>query len=865
MKRLTPPSPLRSLFAYRGAVAIATLMVIAAGPASAAEASYRYIRFRTTKLIGNGVNVMLSEFTFSRGESLLNLNNRDGTGVDIVPVSVTAGGIIPDSAEGPMKLVDGQTSTKLFRSAGTEPGNEIVFDFTTPVTVDSYNFATASDSASYIRLPVSWRLEGSSDNQNWVLLDARNDVEGNNSNETYQAGFDLPDEVGALINEFKIRNTATEGTAGIVLNGESVTLDYDVTASTSRMILQGPDATQLPTEKGSLVVTPPANSGAAPYTLVALGTPTAVQTLQVRSVIGGSATYKYVRYTITGRSGGGGGLVQVSEIEFYHGSAANPANKQTILSATNPGGRNGLEADEGANKLFDGNPTTKWLDDNPNVPVIFYFGETPVTFDRYLFVTGNDAVDRDPVQWTLEGSNDEETWDLIENVNFQYPTPSARNLSSRSIPLPGASLEVALKFSGNVAKVVQGDSMTLSYEMMGAVSATDTLTLTASTSEVLPAIVGFRGAVDVHPQEDTTYTLTATRAGTGVIGTAEVKVVVVPDPGGDGIAFDDFSEAAAGINAVGSTFITGPSNELPNRLRLTPDAGGLRGAAWHLKKFATAGGFEATFGLHMNALPNATHPPADGISFVIQNSPAGNGELGNGEFGVAQNALNICFRSFGYSADPASLIEVRSGAMVVARCVAYNQPGVVLHGMPGVPDGNGVIQGAYPYSMGSLPSDPAYRIRVVYKPGDLDVYLDGIAVIQNVEVNLGDEGAADAAGKSYFGFTARTGAYSQNNDITDWHLKFGDFSALPPFGIVKTVFKSSRNDGVLDTLDIVWNASESKHYRLLRTLDLRQPRNEWEVVVDSEGVAGQIGLKLNYEAVFDPAEKAFFSVSEGQQ
>jgi hypothetical protein len=863
MTQPTFQRPRRRLIDFRGVPAIASLLLLAAVPASAADFTYRYFRFKTTKIKGSGSALQLSEFTFSHAGTLLNLNDREGTGTNPVVVAVTAGDADPAGGEGTLKLVDGSLDTKLYRGNALATGNEIVFAFTEPTTVDSYNFATASDSAVYDRTPVSWIVSGSNDGISWDVLDIRSDVPLINTNNTYYPGFILPAAIPPVVNQFEVRNSAAGGSSAIVLNGQSVTLDYNISNSTDWSIYHGNSVTELPAESGSLVVTPPAESTAA-YTLVATrgnATP-AVSTALVRTVTGGAATYSYVRYTVTGRRGGGNGLVQLSELEFFNGDSSIPENKKVVLEASNPNGRNPVDHDEGANKLFDGQANTKWLENAIDRSVIFYFGEEPVTFDRYQFITGGDAPDRDPVNWTLEGSNDESTWDLIENVNFSYPTPMARQFSSREIPLPGPSLPINIQFSGSTARMIQGESLTLTYIIPDLNLTTDTLVLTASTGETIPVPTERYHTWELFPTADTTYTLTATRAGGGAaMPTAQVSVVVVPNPDADQIAYDDFSSAGTELYALGSASITGPDASAPNRLRLTPDQGSQKGATWFMQKFDARGGFEATFGLHMNAVPNANHPPADGISFVVHNAYQGNAELGNGEMGVGENALNVSFRTYGYTPDPASLIEVRVGSAVINRCVAYDQPGVELYGLPGVAGENGEIHGEYPFSLASLASDPAYRIRVVYAPGDLDVYLDGIAVIQNADVNLGDIGAIDENGKSYFGFTARTGAYSQNNDITDWKVKFGNFSELPPFGLVKTRFKSSSAGGVPNAIDVVWNASESKRYELLRTSDLSLPRSEWQIVDEKYGVAGQIGVSYPLDSENPPA-KSFFSVRE---
>ena len=65
----------------------------------------------------------------------------------------------------------------------------------------------------------------------------------------------------------------------------------------------------------------------------------------------------------------------------------------------------------------------------------------------------------------------------------------------------------------------------------------------------------------------------------------------------------------------------------------------------------------------------------------------------------------------------------------------------------------------------------------------------GIAVVQNLAVDLADIGAVAADGTAYVGFTSRTGGNVQNSDITSWHLRSGVFSALPDFAEVKAILQ----------------------------------------------------------------------------
>ena len=92
-------------------------------------------------------------------------------------------------------------------------------------------------------------------------------------------------------------------------------------------------------------------------------------------------------------------------------------------SVSNPSGSN--PNGETPDLAVDGSLTTKWLDFNQG-PLVFDFGSA-TTVDGYRWSTANDATERDPVRWILEGSDDETNWDLVdERLDGNFPTPSAR-------------------------------------------------------------------------------------------------------------------------------------------------------------------------------------------------------------------------------------------------------------------------------------------------------------------------------------------------------------------------------------------------------------------------------------------------------
>ena len=68
-------------------------------------------------------------------------------------------------------------------------------------------------------------------------------------------------------------------------------------------------------------------------------------------------------------------------------------------------------------KLTDGDENTKWLAFAPTGWVAMQLAE-PAAVTKYSLTSANDAAERDPKNWTLQGSNDGSTWtDLDTRTN----------------------------------------------------------------------------------------------------------------------------------------------------------------------------------------------------------------------------------------------------------------------------------------------------------------------------------------------------------------------------------------------------------------------------------------------------------------
>jgi len=73
---------------------------------------------------------------------------------------------------------------------------------------------------------------------------------------------------------------------------------------------------------------------------------------------------------------------------------------------------------EVASNLLDNNANTKWLAFANSAWIVYQFAK-PVVATDYAMTSANDSPDRDPKNWTIEGSNDGSTWTTIDTQTNQ--------------------------------------------------------------------------------------------------------------------------------------------------------------------------------------------------------------------------------------------------------------------------------------------------------------------------------------------------------------------------------------------------------------------------------------------------------------
>jgi len=75
---------------------------------------------------------------------------------------------------------------------------------------------------------------------------------------------------------------------------------------------------------------------------------------------------------------------------------------------------------EGPSNAIEINPTSKFLDFNKK-SLIIDFGKD-IHMNEYTICTANDCPERDPISWTLSGSNNESDWEILdEQWNYHVP------------------------------------------------------------------------------------------------------------------------------------------------------------------------------------------------------------------------------------------------------------------------------------------------------------------------------------------------------------------------------------------------------------------------------------------------------------
>ena len=284
-------------------------------------------------------------------------------------------------------VFDGNVNTKWWVSVNTP---WLVYTFATPGhTVTSYKVGSANDNAAAD--PRSWVLEGSNDNGNtWTVVDTETNQYFSSRKMLRTFAVSTP---GAY-RHYRFRVTANNGGASFHIS--------------ELQLVEGAAPSCTPESDAAFCSRLAKNCGAVSGT----------------DNCGAARTVSSCGSCTSPATCGGGGTANVCG-----GSGSTPpASVLVSTGGTITASHNGTSPED-KSKAFDQSTSTKWFASGAATPWLAYdfSGTTARVITSYKVGSANDAADRDPKSWVLEGSNNGgSSWTAIN-------TQTGQTFSSRSM------------------------------------------------------------------------------------------------------------------------------------------------------------------------------------------------------------------------------------------------------------------------------------------------------------------------------------------------------------------------------------------------------------------------------------------------
>ncbi len=113
------------------------------------------------------------------------------------------------------------------------------------------------------------------------------------------------------------------------------------------------------------------------------------------------------------------------------------------------------QPNEGKEKAFDLNNNSKWLDFNSTSFLQIQYA-SPIVYNQYTIVSGNDAPERDPKNWSIQGSNNGTNWVTLSTQTNQIWTSrnQARTFTfSNTTAYSYYKLDISANVSGTILQL----------------------------------------------------------------------------------------------------------------------------------------------------------------------------------------------------------------------------------------------------------------------------------------------------------------------------------------------------------------------------------------------------------------------------
>ncbi|MGH7813913.1 MAG: choice-of-anchor D domain-containing protein [Candidatus Binataceae bacterium] len=234
-----------------------------------------------------------------------------------------------------------------------------------------------------------------------------------------------------------------------------------------------------------------------------------------------------------------------------------------------------------------------------------------------------------------------------------------------------------------------------------------------------------------------------------------------------GFTYYDFS-STGGLNLVGTAIQNG------NALELTAAQANELGAVWSSTQIDVADGFIASFSF---SFTNPSTPPADGLTFVIQNESVNAIGVGGGGigYGTITDALAVEFDTYSNG----------NGAIPAPGTGTFNDPDANHIAVESC--GAGADYDSTACAIGT-PVDPSttmsdgnvHTATIVYDPGTLQVYFDNSATpVLQESVDLATLLSLTGGTSAWIGITSSTGASYETTNVFNFFAATGQECATP--------------------------------------------------------------------------------------
>lgn len=213
--------------------------------------------------------------------------------------------------------------------------------------------------------------------------------------------------------------------------------------------------------------------------------------------------------------------------------------------------------------------------------------------------------------------------------------------------------------------------------------------------------------------------------------------------------------SSTGLTLAGNAAVTG------GVLRITPSTADRVGAAWFTTQQSVGAGFSTTFSFRIT---NQASGGADGFAFVVQNAAVSAIGAGGCQIGYDPIANSVAVEFDTYTSGSCSAGSVNDPN---DNHVSVHTRGMLANSaMESASIG---ISSAIP----NLSDGLVHTVKVDYVPGELDVYIDDMA-LPKVAAPLDLSATLSLNNsKAWVGFTGATGGAAERHDITAWSLTEG--------------------------------------------------------------------------------------------